>query len=90
MQGSLSLVHAHSKHHNPIWTQPKARTGSPEEDSLKHFDAYRYRLYQFVTEVLCFTDIERRNLHGRLMSASLRLTGELINMLLYNIYFRLH
>ncbi len=52
MQGSLSLVHAHSKHHNPIWTHPKARTGSPEEDLLKHFDAYQYRLYQFVTEVL--------------------------------------
>lgn len=37
MQGSLSLLHAHSKHlqdHNPIWTHPKARTGSPEEDLL--------------------------------------------------------
>ncbi len=93
MQGSLSLVHAHSKHHNPVWTHPKARTGSPEEDLLKDFDAYQYQRcsrYQFVTEVLCFTDIERQNLHGRLMSASLRLTGELIIMLLYKIYFRLH
>ncbi len=63
MQGSLSLVHAHSKHHNPIWTHPKARTGSPEEDLLKDFDAYQYQRcsrYQFVTEVLCFTDIERQ------------------------------
>lgn len=66
MQGNSSLVHAHSKHlqdQNPIWTHPKARTGSLKEDLLKNFDNYQHIVtcsrYQFVTEVLCFTDIER-------------------------------
>lgn len=56
-------------------------------------DKYQYlrcSRYQFITEVLCFTDIERQNLHDRLISASLRLTGELIIMLLYDIYLKLH
>lgn len=45
MQGSLSLVHAHSKHlqdHNPIWTHPKARPTSLKEDLLKNFDNCQY------------------------------------------------
>lgn len=63
------------------------------KDLLKNFDNYQYLLhgrYRFVTEVLCFTDIGKRNLHSRLISASLRLTGELIIMLQYKIYFKLH
>lgn len=96
MQESLSLVHAHSKHlqdHNPVWTHSKTRTVSLRKDLLKNFDNYqylRYGRYRFVTEVLCLTDIGNRNLHGRLISASSRLTGELIIMLQYKIYFKLH